>query len=411
MVASAPRVPVSVVCVYNDVTVRRVCLDRSIEAGLEQAPDTEYLPIDNTGHQYPSAGAALNAGIRMARHDVVVLVHQDVYLHSITALERAAAALLESPDVGVVGAVGITASGTVAGVVRDRVVMIGRSASSTDVDSLDEVLFMIERDRALAEPLSEDPDLAWHAYAVEYGARVRDQGLRVVATDLPLTHNSMTVNLDRLAEAHARVASLHPAVLPIQTTCGVVRAPQQQSRWRRALRRRRGAAAWLRESVQAARLARLVGARASDVALADVRLDIDDALETLEAPALSIVNLDVVPGGAELWTVDGLGRRGKDVSARAGGPGLVLEALASKADDEALLVTGLDLAAWRRLAPALQGTPHLVGIARDTGAWVLCHADAPHLRSMWPGRRSAAFGLVPRGLRAPSDGAPAGLVG
>ena len=58
---------------------------------------------------------------------------------------------------------------------RDRVVMIGEQAYATDVDSVDEVLFMIERKRALAEPLSEDPDLAWHAYAVEYGARVRDR--------------------------------------------------------------------------------------------------------------------------------------------------------------------------------------------------------------------------------------------
>ncbi|MCB2177406.1 MAG: glycosyltransferase family protein [Actinomycetales bacterium] len=411
MVASPRHVPVSIVCVYNDPAVRRSCLDRSVDAGLAQAPDTEYLPIDNTARQYPSAGAALNAGIRQARHEVVVLVHQDVYLHSLPALERAAAALVDSPDVGLVGAVGITGSGAVAGVVRDRVVMIGESASSTDVDSVDEVLFMIERDRAVADPLSEDPDLAWHAYAVEYGARVRDQGLRVVATDLPLTHNSMTVNLDRLAEAHARVAALHPGDLPMQTTCGVVREARQRSRWRTVLRRRRGAAAWLRESVLAARLAPLSGARASDVALADIRLDIDDALELLAAPSLEVVNLDPLPGSPDLWTVDGLSRRGRTVSARAGDAGLALTALTARRADDALLLTGVDRATMTRLGPALRGTPHLVGVARDTGAWVLCHPEAPRVRSMWPGRRNAAFGRRPRAARAVADGAPADLAG
>lgn len=409
MVASPRHVPVSIVCVYNDVDVRRSCLDRSVEAGLAQAPDTEYLPIDNTARRYASAGAALNAGIRQARHAVVVLVHQDVYLHSLPALERAAASLVDSPDVGLVGAVGITGSGGVAGVVRDRVVMIGEPASSTDVDSVDEVLFMIERDRALAEPLSEDPDLAWHAYAVEYGARVRDQGLRVVATDLPLTHNSMTVNLDRLAEAHARVASLHPGDLPMQTTCGVVREARQRSRWRTVLRRRRGAAAWLRESVLATRLARLTGGRVRDVALADVRLDIDDALDRVTAPALQVVNLDAPPDPPELWTVDGLTRRGRAVAARAGGADLALAALAGRRGDDALLLTGVDRATMTRLAPALRDAPHLVGVARDTGAWVLCHPEAAGLRSMWPARRNAAFGRRPRAARATAAGAPADL--
>ena len=79
-------------------------------------------------------------------------------------------------------------------------------------------------------------------------------GLRVIAADLPLTHNSMTTNLSRLAEAHAHVAALHPAVVPLHTSCGVVRASRDTSRWRRAVRRRRrGAMAWLRKSVTAAR--------------------------------------------------------------------------------------------------------------------------------------------------------------
>ena len=45
--------------------------------------------------RFGSAGAALNDGARRARNGVVVFVHQDVYLHSLVALEEAAAALIK----------------------------------------------------------------------------------------------------------------------------------------------------------------------------------------------------------------------------------------------------------------------------------------------------------------------------
>ncbi len=154
---------------------------------------------------------------------------------------------------------------------------------------------MIERDRAVADPLSEDPDLAWHAYAVEYGARVRDQGLRVVATDLPLTHNSMTVNLDRLAEAHARVASSIPATCRCRPPAASFASPGSVRAGGRCFAVAAGRPRGLRESVLAVRLARQAGVRASDVALADIRLDIDDALELLAAPSLEVVTSTPFP--------------------------------------------------------------------------------------------------------------------
>ena len=64
----------TIACVFNDPAVRRHCLDRSLEA-YDGPVEVEYLPIDNTTHAYPTAGAALNHAVRMAHHDVVVLVH------------------------------------------------------------------------------------------------------------------------------------------------------------------------------------------------------------------------------------------------------------------------------------------------------------------------------------------------
>ena len=90
---SAPttsRTPVSIVCVFNDPEVLEQCLARSIAAGLSGAPDTEFLPVDNRGGAFSTAGAALNHGAGLAHNPVIVFVHQDVVLHSLEELERAA---------------------------------------------------------------------------------------------------------------------------------------------------------------------------------------------------------------------------------------------------------------------------------------------------------------------------------
>lgn len=402
----AGREPVSIVCVFNDAAVRASCLDRSIRAGLGSAPETEYIPVDNTGHRYTSAGAALNAGAAQARHRVIAFVHQDVYLHSLVALERAGAHLVASQGIGLLGAVGVTSSGEVAGVVRDRVVVIGHPSTDADaVDSVDEVLVMVTRERVLAQPLSEDPDLAWHAYAVEYGARARSQGLRVVTADLPLTHNSMTTNLDRLTEAHQHVARLYPALTPLRTTCGVVRTMDHDGRVRTVLRRRRGVATWWHESIAAITLARAAGVPLRDVVLADVRLDLDEALDRAGATGLDVVNLDLPPGD---WDVDGLTRRGRPVAATARAAD-GLHALPPAAEGRALLVTGVDEAVLARLAPALRDTPHVLGLWRDTGTWLLCHPDVACARGLWTARRQAPFGR--RARRAPTAATVAERVG
>ena len=82
-----PAASVSIICVFNDPEVRRGCLDRSIAEHRDEAA-VEYLPIDNVDGSFATAGAALNHGASLASHDYLVFVHQDVYLHSLAALER-----------------------------------------------------------------------------------------------------------------------------------------------------------------------------------------------------------------------------------------------------------------------------------------------------------------------------------
>ena len=67
--------------------------------------------MDNVDSAFSSAGAALNHGATLARNDYFVFVHQDVYLHSIRALEQAAGRLADDESLGLIGAIGIHADG------------------------------------------------------------------------------------------------------------------------------------------------------------------------------------------------------------------------------------------------------------------------------------------------------------
>lgn len=382
--AAPPRVPVSVVCVFNDEVQLETCLRRSIEASSGVAPETELVAVDNRGGRFTNAAAALNHGAALARHAVVAFAHQDVYLHSVPVLEEAAAGLLARPHIGLVGAVGVDEAGAVAGVVRDRIVMIGApSRWDRDVASVDEVIFLLRREDVLASPLLEDGRLGWHAYAVEYCARLHSQGRQVATADLLVTHNSLTVNLDGLTDAHARVAELHPGVLPLATTCGVVRS--REPRLRTLARRRRGVATWIRESGLAARLADPADTQPSAVVLGDIRLEIDDALDDLAIDSLTA--LHVGPRSDSRWDVDGLPRRGRPTTLRRGSPDTLQDVLVARTDRAAVLVTGHP-ARW---IPAVlehsDPRDRLLGVHGDTGPWALLAADSASAAARWPGRR------------------------
>lgn len=384
--------PVSIVCVFNDEQVRRRCLDRSIEDGRASAPDTEYIPMDNTTHKYATAGAALNAGAAVARHDVVAFAHQDVALHSLPALEEAAAHLLDE-KLGLLGAVGIASDGRIIGRMRDRVILIGESTDTPiDVDSLDEVLFLIRRDQVLEHPLSTSADLAWHAYAVEYGMRVRRLGLRVAAVDIPHTHNSMTTNLARLREAHEKVAALYPEQTPLRTTCGVVGAHRRTLSGEKLLEPQRWRYRWAKESVKVHRLRRRTGF--DRWVLGDIRIDVDGLLAVLPDPPLRIVS----------WT-DGsrfadAGEKPLDllrgdvaVELSSGDVPRLLEAVQEAARGASVLLTDLNAGALTTLRREVGDRPAIAGWDSSIGAWLVLGPAAALAPPVWTTNRARPLGL------------------
>lgn len=389
------RVAVSIVCVYNDPVVLATCLERSVADGGASAPDTELIAIDNRGNPFTTAGAALNHGAAAARNDVIVFVHQDVVLHSLVALEEAAAILMSDRRIGILGAVGIDSRHEIVGRIRDRVVQIGDAASRPrDVESLDEVLFMMRREQVLSEPLSEHPLLAWHAYGVEYCARMRHTGRRAVAMDIPLTHNSLTTNLKDLDLAHRHVGESYPALLPLRTTCGTIWRTADPGPLVRQRRRVRGAAIWWRESLEAHALSRL--SPESEIVLADVRLVVDEALERGGKQSLRVMDLE--REGVTPTAASGLQRFGRPFSVTTASASEIEHAIRALADDELLLVTAgsrTDLAGLG----ALQDAPHVIGHTRDTGLWALVGVAPATLAPLWSTRRNQPFAGVLRARR------------
>lgn len=378
------RASVSIVCVWNDEEVRRTCLDRSLEALRSTVQDLDYVPVDNRGQPHSTAGSALNQGVRQARHDYIAFVQQDIYLHSLAALEHAAGTLAEEPRLGMVGATGTTAQGKLVGRVRDRVVLLGdRASTPVVVDSVDEILFVVRRDQLLRDPLSEHPDLAWHAYAVEYGLRLRAQEQSVAVVDVPLTHNSLSTNVVNLDGAHARVARLHPDSLPVTTTCGLITG-DPQPRLASFLPSQRWRARWLRQS-WVARAARR-SSPDSTVVLADPRWDIDLIGGHLDGDPLHIHNVTSdaepfpdPPGGVVLR------RRGYDVRFTSGP---VEEALTG-AEHTTTLLTNLHQDHLPRLEAAEhRHGPSVIAYDEAVGFWALLGPVASLADQVWSSPRT-----------------------
>ncbi|MBG6056118.1 hypothetical protein IWX81_002550 [Salinibacterium sp. CAN_S4] len=391
------RAPVSIVCVFNDPEVLASCLRRSVDEGRTATTLTELIAVDSRDGGFATAGAALNHGAAQAVNEVVVFAHQDVFLHSIAELERAAHELLCSPQIGVMGAVGIDRSGHILGRIRDRVIGLGAPAPRPrDVDSMDEVLFMITRDRWRQDPLADDARLGWHAYAVEYSARMREVGLRAVVRDVPLTHNSLSSNLRHLDVSHRFVGDSYPAQLPLRTTCGTIQPNGGTGSAASLARRASGLARWERESRAARAAGGVVPVR--DVVLADVRFVIDRIAELSGASGIRALDREIAGGIST--RVRGLERLGRPTSAATADLATMNAEIGARAAGEIVVLANLEAQDLGSLE--LAGCPRIVGFSQEARLWMVMGVSRSDVGELWEYSRSRPYA----GIALPSRKAP-----
>ena len=177
-------VPLSFVVCVSDTAILQGNLLAS--PCLEPKSPHEVISVLNG----PSAGAGLNAALERARHEWVVVVHQDVYLPP--GWDRRVVRELRAAEssFGPVGIAGVYGVGDVEGppgcppqarrigrvVDRGRVLEEGGELPAR-VATLDEVLLILPR----GTPLRADPALGFHLYGADLCLQAREIGLAVVA--------------------------------------------------------------------------------------------------------------------------------------------------------------------------------------------------------------------------------------
>jgi hypothetical protein len=173
---------------------------------------------------FVSAAAAYNAAIDKAESDLLVFVHQDVYLPEgwLTMVQNAVDVVSKTdPDWGVLGCWGIRPSGESAGFVYDgawRNVLGQRFDGGLEVETLDEVVLIFRK----SSGLRFDPQLAgFHMYGADICLEARHRGTKCYAIAAFCVHNTNQYGMLpwQFWKGYLQLRRKWKAQLPIRTSC------------------------------------------------------------------------------------------------------------------------------------------------------------------------------------------------
>lgn len=151
-----------------------------------------------------SAGRGMATGLALAKHEWVVMLHQDVFLPDgwderfCSALD---AALDLYPKLAVAGVYGVRADGVHVGHVLDRGILLGAPISTAaPVRSLDELLVAVRASTGLCP----SPTLGWHLYGTDLCLAAQAQSLESFVLDGFCEHRSVLPRLNEATDAVTR---------------------------------------------------------------------------------------------------------------------------------------------------------------------------------------------------------------
>jgi glycosyltransferase involved in cell wall biosynthesis len=203
---------ITLAAAVNDEAV----LDRNLLASpLASAPGVEVILQRGA----PSAAKAYNDAIERARHDVVVLAHQDVYIPNGWELRLYEQIARIGNDWGVLGVFGVTESGVHRGRVwcsANAQEFDHRVEAPTPAISFDELVLIVRRD---ADLHFDERLPGFHMYGTDIAQRARAAGLGAFIIDAPVIHNSLPVRGlgGGYAAAYRVMQRIHADRLPIPT--------------------------------------------------------------------------------------------------------------------------------------------------------------------------------------------------
>jgi Glycosyltransferase like family len=200
------------------VNSRRV-LQQNLLASPDVGPPHEILIQEG----FPSAALAYNDALRKAANDLIVFIHQDVFLPKLwlSRLEVSLQYLRRAdPSWGVLGCWGARVDGTLVGQIYSSGWGILGSALShpVRVQTLDEVVLIVKRSSGL---FFDECLPHFHFYGADICMRASTQGLNCYALPCFCVHN--TRQLLRLPkefyDCYTHVKRVWKDRLPIQTSC------------------------------------------------------------------------------------------------------------------------------------------------------------------------------------------------
>jgi len=181
----------SLICVYNNRKILENCLLKSLE---EQKADYNLILIDNRENKFNSAAKALNFAAKKASSEYLVFVHQDIRLSKGNWFESTAEIINQIENLGVAG---------VAGKSQEKKVIIGNVKEGvpprpaginiqkpTEVQTIDECLFIIPRKVFDKYQFDEELCDGWHLYGVDYCLTALENGLKVYVIPNEIYHRS-----------------------------------------------------------------------------------------------------------------------------------------------------------------------------------------------------------------------------
>lgn len=181
---------ISIVCVFNDGQI----LDKYLLNSLKtQTADYELILVDNTNKNFKSASEALNYGAKKAKGNYLMFVHQDIDLISDKWLEDVKNLLESINCLGIAGIAGKSKKGVVSNAKHGNPPIPAGKINinnPTQVETVDECLFIIPGSVFKNFKLDEEICTDWHLYSVEYCLRVMKNNLDVFVIPNYIYHAS-----------------------------------------------------------------------------------------------------------------------------------------------------------------------------------------------------------------------------
>lgn len=162
------RNKISVIIVYTDA-------EKLSEAELwiekqSVISDTQIIALDNRENRFSSAAMALNYGAGCAQGNILIFMHQDVYLWDLDAIEKIYSYLFEHPT-AIVGIAGRNAKEGVVTDIYETKDKLRRGVRAygeiMQITALDECLFAMTKGRWSELRFDEVCCDNWHGYAMD----------------------------------------------------------------------------------------------------------------------------------------------------------------------------------------------------------------------------------------------------